>query len=176
MVEVPDGSASLPAPPAYVSIDAIVRNSPFSFNCSDIQNTIFALLTGAYSLSARMKVALSGYSSIQAMGGHVLAELSLDDSDTIVLTTSMLTDPSFDMSDYLDAFLVPDSFSFTIKAYGDPKEEVSSSLCLFAFRFRPGGFFIFAFSSESEQAAAYAPQNVGCLGYIVCSGNQNKLL
>ena len=80
---------------------------------------------GAYSLSARMKVALSGYSSIQAMGGHVLAELSLDDSDTIVLTTSMLTDPSFDMSDYLDALLVPDSFSFTIKAYGDPKEAAT---------------------------------------------------
>ena len=31
MVQVPDGSASLPAPPAYVSIDAIVRKRPLQF-------------------------------------------------------------------------------------------------------------------------------------------------
>ena len=87
MVLVPDGSTTPSALPAYISIDAIVADAPFSSDYSDIQNTIFALLNGSTDTSA----------NITWLDNEVPSHINLSMS---------LENASYDLTDEIDKIVV----------------------------------------------------------------------
>jgi len=81
---------------------------------------------GAYSTSLIFNIAMSGsvedQDTFETLNGHILAQLSIEDSELILIDEDLMGDEEA-LGEYLENKLDPDTFDLSFAVYDDPGED-----------------------------------------------------